>query len=87
MLRVILVSRVTARSLQNNIVWYVPRSRERSRSKFVKPLSGVVISSLTLTYTTPDSGLTCHISSSDDSEFSSSDVMCWDFRAVLRLGW
>ena len=37
--RVTLVSRVTARSLQNNIVGYVPPSGERSCSKCVKPLS------------------------------------------------
>ena len=40
--RVTLVSRVTARSLQNNIVGYVPPSGERSCNKCVKPLSVVV---------------------------------------------
>jgi len=38
LLRVTLVSRVSARSLQNNIVGYVPPSGERSCNKCVKPL-------------------------------------------------
>ena len=37
--RVTLVSRITARSLQNNIVGYVPPSGERSCNKCVKALS------------------------------------------------
>jgi len=40
--RVALVLRVTARSLQNNIVGYVPPSGERSCNKCVKALSVVV---------------------------------------------
>jgi len=39
LIRVTLVSRVTARSLYNNIVGYVPPSAERSCNKYVKPLS------------------------------------------------
>ena len=39
LLRVTSVSRVTARSLQNNIVGCVPPSGERSCNKCVKPLS------------------------------------------------
>ena len=54
--RVTLVSRVTA--LQNNIVGYVPPFSERSCSKCVCLSVCRAISSLTLTYTTPDSGLT-----------------------------
>jgi len=39
LLRVTLVSRLTARSLQNNIVGYVPPSGERSCNECVTPLS------------------------------------------------
>ena len=64
MLTVTLVSRVTARSLQNNIVGNVPPSGERSCNKCVKPLS--VGYKFVDTYTTPDSGLTYTYIASND---------------------
>jgi len=57
LLRVTLVSRVTARSLQTNIVGYVPPSGERSCNKCVKPLS-IGYKFVDTHLYTPDSGLT-----------------------------
>ena len=60
MLRVTLVSRVTARSLQNNVVGYVPPSGDRSCNKCVNLNHCLSCYKFvdTQVYTTPDSGLT-----------------------------